>query len=291
MPNHACPCGCPVRPRHSFCSACDRTRRWARRMAQHGGVRLRSLERWAEAVARDRRRSWRCACGANVEVRCTEHQRCSECAALRTWARHLTHGSGRRIRSLERWAERIARRGPPPRTGGRTGPPAAAAAPGAARAAPISRIRSTACTAPAAPGSATGRAGGRSSPAWKRSGGSAASPETGSAARAETSRARPSTRAAPGADATSRPASRTRRAATRCTSPPRTSTCPPAAPWSGTARTERRSSRTVRRTRAWPGSPNPRQATACAPRCGASRRTRRHTPRPASMRYPPFADQ
>ena len=56
-------------------------------------------------------RSWRCACGANVEVRRTEHQRCSECAALRTWARQLTHGSGRRLRSLERWAERVARNG------------------------------------------------------------------------------------------------------------------------------------------------------------------------------------
>ena len=111
MSNHACPCGCPVLPRHSFCSACDHTRRWARRMAQHGGVKLRSLERWAEAVARDGRRSWRCACGANVEVRRTEHQRCSACAALRTWARQLTHGSGRRLRSLERWAERVARNG------------------------------------------------------------------------------------------------------------------------------------------------------------------------------------
>lgn len=109
MPNHACPCGSPTPPRRSRCGACDRARRWAGRMAQHGGVKLRSLERWAEAVARDGHRSWRCACGAGVEVRRTEHQRCRRCAALRAWARNLAQGSGRRLRSLERWAERIAR--------------------------------------------------------------------------------------------------------------------------------------------------------------------------------------
>ncbi len=86
MSNHACPCGCPVPPRHSFCSPCDRTRRWARRMAQHGGVKLRSLERWAERVARDGRRSWRCACGAELPdpINCVH---CADCARVRYWAR------------------------------------------------------------------------------------------------------------------------------------------------------------------------------------------------------------
>lgn len=111
MPNHACPCRRPTPPRHSFCGDCNRTRCWARRMTREGGARLRSLERWAEAVARDGRRSWRCACGAGVGVRRTGRQCCSECMALRAWARNLTQGSGRRLRSLERWAERIARHG------------------------------------------------------------------------------------------------------------------------------------------------------------------------------------
>ena len=111
MPTRTCACKAPVRPRNRHCADCCSTRRWARRMAADGGAKLRGLERWAEAAARDGRRSWQCACGRPVEARRIELQQCPRCAALRGWCRMLTTGAGRRLRSLERWAERVARDG------------------------------------------------------------------------------------------------------------------------------------------------------------------------------------
>lgn len=103
-----CPCGRGTTGTRTCCSACSRMRIWARDMRKDGARRLDALERRCERIARSGRRSWECVCGAAMEPSRNHDARCSACTRVVLWARSMRTHSGRRFRSLQRWAERIA---------------------------------------------------------------------------------------------------------------------------------------------------------------------------------------
>ena len=77
-------------------------------MRKNGGERRRWIELRCERIARSERRSWLCACGAPLE---RHQERCGECSGLATWARSMRTYGGRRFRSIQLWAERVAASG------------------------------------------------------------------------------------------------------------------------------------------------------------------------------------
>ena len=224
--------------------------------------KLGSLERWAETVARDGRRSWLCACGEAPTSRSAAPNTSAapDCAALRAWARGLTQGSGRRLRSLERWAERIAR-------GGRRSWLCAC---GAELPDPVNCVHCAAC--------ARLRYWARQQPKLRRLAererlAREAGDWTCNACGDFQGPAEHMRCTNCGCDVTTgEPDPATRHALRVAAKVEQLGTTAP--PSSGTARTERRSSRRDPPVRAWPGSPSPPRATACGPRCGARATTK-----------------
>ena len=110
----ACACGTPCHGDRGYCKDCLRVRKWAGKMRNHGGHLRTALERWAEDVAGSGLRSWQktCACGKPCDERRNQRTiHCNDCVRVRNWARSMTQDLARRRRSLEIWAEGVARSG------------------------------------------------------------------------------------------------------------------------------------------------------------------------------------